>query len=485
MESTQPVLRAQTGIADHDHGARFYLAAALILCALGMAAIVSAYWPGVMIDDGRWQYQQSVDNAFEDWHPPLMAWIWRQFMFLLPGPGPMLILQLLLYWGGIALISSALYRRGSPRSALAAACAGWIPAPFALEGSVTKDWLMAGALIMGVGLSLWSSTADTRGGSLAFAAAAILALFFAAALRVNAFLACVPLLLAVLPRAFTSTPSRAALAAVASAAIFFVTPAAIAAALQAEDTDEQLSLIIFDLGGMTEHSGVNQFPDLHVANPVAVNHRCYDPYQWDSYSTWAKRPCPLGFERFQALVDEGDIDPRSIWLHAIVSHPLAYAEHRLAYYNLSTWFLVPDSPKHTAWTHSFDNPWGFRVRQNAILQRIDATANAAAMTPLGWPVFWIAMSLGVLILCLSARLSAIASSVAASAFLYGAGYVLVGVATGMRYYVWTIIGAALAAVLAGTELRRTRDRTNRFAISAAAAIVAIPTAMAAVARAGL
>ena len=46
-----------------------------------------------MIDDARWQYQQSVDNAYEDWHPPLMAWIWHYLMLLEPGPGPMLVLQ--------------------------------------------------------------------------------------------------------------------------------------------------------------------------------------------------------------------------------------------------------------------------------------------------------------------------------------------------------------------------------------------------------
>jgi len=40
-----------------------------------MATIAYAYWPGIMIDDARWQYQQAVDNAYEDWHPPLMAWI--------------------------------------------------------------------------------------------------------------------------------------------------------------------------------------------------------------------------------------------------------------------------------------------------------------------------------------------------------------------------------------------------------------------------
>ena len=267
---------------------RTYLLVILALTALGMAIVAFAYWPGVMIDDARWQYQQSVDNAYEDWHPPLMAWIWHYLMLLEPGPGPMLLLQLSLYWVGIALVAVWLYRRDNPRLGIAAALVGWLPAPLALMGSVTKDCLMAGALSCAVGCLLWSRTASRPAARRAFSAAATVALFMAAALRVNAFLACVPLALALLPRRFTCSAPRFAIAALASAAIFFLVPGAIAAALQAEDTDSQLSLIIFDLGGITERTKVNQFPDLGVANPVAVNHLCYDPYQWDSYSTWAQ-----------------------------------------------------------------------------------------------------------------------------------------------------------------------------------------------------
>ena len=47
------------------------------IAGLGFGVVACAYWPGVMIDDARWQYQQAVDNAYEDWHPPLMAWTWR------------------------------------------------------------------------------------------------------------------------------------------------------------------------------------------------------------------------------------------------------------------------------------------------------------------------------------------------------------------------------------------------------------------------
>jgi hypothetical protein len=459
-----------------------HLAIMLVIAALGMAVIAAAYWPGIMIDDARWQYQQSVDNAYEDWHPVLMAWIWHYLMAIEPGPAPMFLLQLLLYWTGIASIAAWLWSQGMPRFGIAAACAGWLPAPFALLGSVTKDALMAGTLGCAVGFLLWSKTAGSRSSRMAFATATFAALFLAAALRVNAFLACVPLALAALPSGFSRTLPRAALTVVASATIFFGTPGLIAAALHAEDTDSKLSLIIFDLGGITENSGVSQFPDFNVPNPVAANHHCYDPTEWDSYSTWAHRPCPLGFDRFQALVDQGDVDVRMIWLRSILSHPLAYAEHRLAHFNLSTWFLVPEGPDFTAWTESVPNPWNFQVTQNPLLSAVDAVTNAFAETPLGWPSFWIALALAILVGCRLGRLRGEATAVAASAFFYGAGYLVFGVATGMRYYVWTITGAAIAAILAAAELSRRSQRLNRRGIGLPAAIVVIPTGMAAIAR---
>lgn len=458
------------------------LAAILTIAIFGFATVAYAYWPGVMIDDARWQYQQSADNAYEDWHPPLMAWVWHHLMPVAPGPAPMLVLQLSLYWAGIAMIAVWLYRRGSPVLGVLAACAGWLPASLALMGSVTKDSLMTGTLGCTVGLLLWGRTARAESSRWALGAATIFALLLAAALRANAFLACVPLALAVLPRTFVSTRPRFALAALTSAAIFFVAPGAVARALHADDTDSQLSLIIFDLGGITEHTGLNQFPDLHVANPVAVNRRCYDPFQWDSYSTWARRPCPLGFERFQSLVDEGDTDPRMIWLHAIASHPIAYAQHRLAHFNLSTWFIVPDNPDPPAWKQSVPNPWNFQVMQNPVLEAVDSVANAAAKTPLGWPISWIAIALAVVIICRSAKLDRVVTAVAASAFVYGAGYLIFGVATGMRYYVWTMTGAALAAVLAVSELSRRRSSLDRRSALLAAATVLLPTTLAVLAR---
>lgn len=438
-----------------------------------------------MIDDARWQYQQAVDNAYEDWHPPLMAWVWRRLAFIVPGPAPMLLLQLLLYWAGIALIAWWAHRRGQRGLAIAIACAGWLPAPLALTGVVVKDVLMAGFMLLSTGLLLCRMNIRGSGFRAVMTAASILCLFIAAALRLNAVFACLPLLLTALPAFLTRTWPRLTLSSIAGAAALLITGPALASLVQAEDTKVDLSLKIFDLGGITEHSGVSVFPDFGVRNPVAVNHRCYDPNQWDGYSTWAKRPCPLGFARFDELVDEGDVSVTRLWLHAIISHPLAYAEHRLDHFNRSTFFLVPSGPAFTAWSQSVPNPWGFQVRPNAALSAISGYANAAGATPLGWPIFWISLALAAVIIAFASNTPAVVRAIAASAFLYGLSYLVVGVAVGMRYYFWTITGSAIAVLVLAVELRARRERVGRKALITALVVVAAPTLMAVAARLAL
>jgi hypothetical protein len=285
-----------------------------------------------------------------------------------------------------------------------------------------------------------------------------------------------------LPRRFTRTKPRFVLSTILAAAAFVMTGPAISALLQAEKTDVELSLIIFDLGGITEHSGVNEFPDLHVKDPVAVNHGCYDPYGWDSYSDWAKKPCPLGFDPLQALVDDGDFDAKTWWVRSIAAHPIAYLEHRFTHFNLSSWFLVPSGPDFTAWSQSVPNPWGFRVQENQLLMFITKVADGAARTPIGWPIFWISVVFAALVAGLTALSKREPIAIAASAFFYGAGYLAVGVATGIRYYIWTFEGAAVAALIVGSELWRRRSKLPRRQIVIPAAIAIVPTFMAIASR---
>ncbi|MFL6720252.1 MAG: hypothetical protein ACJ8FT_00400, partial [Sphingomonas sp.] len=136
----------------------------------------------------------------------------------------------------------------------------------------------------------------------------------------------------------------------------------------------------------------------------------------------------------------------------------------------------------TAWSKSVPNPWGFQVRPNALLSMVSGYADAAAATPLGWPVFWISLALATLIFALSSATPTPVRAIAASAFLYGLSYLIVGVAIGIRYYFWTITGAGLAAMLVAGELWGRRAGFPRHALLLGTAVVVLPTVLATVAR---
>jgi hypothetical protein len=461
---------------------RLWLVAALGLPALGLAASFAAWWPGIMIDDARWQYQQAIDGEYDDWHPPLMAWIWHLTMRLMPGPGPMLALQLLLYWGGIALVAMALWRRGRPATAAALACAGWLPAPLLFLGTVLKDVLVTGCLAVATGLVLRRGDgAGPRAGRW-LAAGAVLALVAAAALRFNAFLACAPLLAVLAGPRFRRTRLRLAATGVTCVAALMLVMPTLDALIGARRSDVGLSLILFDLGGITEESGRSQFPAMSVADPVAANHRCYDRAEWDGYSSWAKAPCRLGFDPFRAAVERQRISPVRLSLGAVAAHPVAYARHRLGHFNLATWFLVPAGTADTGWDQSDPNPWNYRVPPNTLLRAVQSLGDGVGDTPLLWPFFWIALAAAAFVLAAGAKLEAEIVALALSAFLYGGGYLLLGVATSLRYHLWTVTGAALAAILVADALARAEARAPRGAWVAAAAVLLLPTAAAIGAR---
>src|ERR1700722_18650475 len=104
----------------------FAAIAAILAWAAGLALSLS-FWPGIMIWDSGRQYLQALSGHFDDWHPPLMEWIWRLFVSLMPGPGPMLVLQLGLYGAALGFLAYRSWQRGNKHEAGWLAATGLLP----------------------------------------------------------------------------------------------------------------------------------------------------------------------------------------------------------------------------------------------------------------------------------------------------------------------------------------------------------------------
>ena len=444
---------------------------------LGAALVqLAAYWPGLMTYDSVRQYDQALSGQYDDWHPPVFEWVWSLLLPIHTGPEPILLLQMALYWSGLALLAGwALNQR--PGLAIALMVCGLMPLSLALTCSIVKDSLLSASLLSAAGLLACS---QTRGGSL-FALSGIALLLFAATLRFNAFLAGLPLLVAFLPTQWRNSRRRLFVTSVlASVPLLLALPLA-NSALGAQRSGVELSLLIFDLGGITDHSGVDVFPVLPVKDPVLVNHQCYSAVKWDPYAWWGPSPCRIGFDLIRSTLKASGQNPYQLWLTAIAAHPLAYAQHRLAHFNLNTRFLVNGQVDRPITEQSAPNPWGFQIHPNAVQATLDRAVVAQDRTPLGWPICWMAVALGVLVISSRMPSRALIVPLALSSLLYGMGYLVLSVAAEMRYHLWTILASLVAATIAGSDLI-SGARPERLQAGLAASLIAIVTMLALVAR---
>ena len=426
---------------------------ALVAPMLAVAIVVAGFWPGLMTWDAAREHGMALGGPIDDWHPPTMIWLWRQLLIVAPGPAPMLAVQLALYGAGWAMLACWAYRRGRPGLAATLGACAWLPIALALEGAVLKDCLMAGALLCAAGLL-------ALGGRWRRVVAVAL-LLGAATLRFNAFLACLPLASMALPIRWRGVPAMAMAAAVLLAA----TPVA-DRLTGATASHVELSQVLFDLGGITRYARTDAFPPVPgVADPVRVNDGCYDPALWDAYAWWTATPCPIGWATAGGTLTAAGGSAVRWWLGQIARHPLAYAEHRVAHVNRNLRLWVADAPVQVVPDRPVLDPDGIAQRPGVVARVIDAAAAMQARLPFGWPALWLALAAGVLILGPALPSRSVALPLATSALLYGGGYLVLSVASDVRYHLWTMLAAMTATVIAASDLRTVRPSRARFLVA--------------------
>jgi hypothetical protein len=296
------------------------------ICVAFAALCFAVNYPGRLNSDSLYAIITTTSpGALGNWHSPMLGWLWG-----VPGPvlgqpaGALLIQSLLfgLYAGFLPRVPAT--ARGRLTVSLELVLRAVLVGGF---GYVGKDIVILGAMLLAIHLIRYALRAGfTYAHYLALALLLVLLLL----IKVPNFLVFVLCLALILPFFLPSGKLYLGLVAIALALGVLAIPLNRMVdrdVFGAKDVHPDKQLVIFDLAAISVATGANAFasvPGWPTTTLPAVK-TCFLPNMWDSFAPWA--PCSAYSTAYDRL--EGPLKRR--WAAAILSHPFAYAQHRLTY----------------------------------------------------------------------------------------------------------------------------------------------------------
>ncbi|WP_019831781.1 hypothetical protein [Sphingomonas sp. PR090111-T3T-6A] len=438
----------------------------IVVAALLGLAQAALFYPGIASYDIVFAYGEAMAHAVGDWHPPVLIRLWQGLASLgLPGLGSLYLIQTLLLWLGLGLLAAAQAREGRRWSAALLLLVGVLPPVSGWMAEVLKDTQLTAALIAATGLV---GCYRLRGRPMPWPAVAgvALLLLYATLLRQNALFSTLPLAagLAIGERQHRRAIRPAMLAGGLALLVALLAPAINHRLFEARPAHAERSAQLFDMAGIAHFADLPTIPGVPPALWAEAERRgCYTPYAWDSYDMPANCPPIWAAVRDRPLT--------AGWLALIARHPIAYAEHRLAHFNTTLRFLTArQEPRAASQKRSTPNPWGLGLSESRAAAISFKIQSIVAATPLGWPVAWAALGLSLLWVAAAMPCSPrrdLALTLAMSALVQMASFLVVSVAADFRYHHWPIAAIAMAtALLAGEPLPISRVRRAGIALLA-------------------
>ncbi len=437
------------------------LAAIATVCAL---AVNTAFHPGYLSADSVDQLMQALgDRPVTDWHPPVMALLWRILIDSTGAISAMAALQTAVLWATLWVLARLLWKKtGSRALSLATLAVGLAPHILTFTGVVWKDVHMAYALlaVLAVALTARELPAGRTKTRWALLVLGVLFLAYAVLVRKNGFPAVIPVFVLLVMAVWPSPGRRRWLAATGVLlAVTAVGSVGVSAATSPVATRQYAQIPLDDLTHVLTPSQVRAAAEKAGASadfrnrlvtttmecqrrhiPADVYFNCYprDPSQG---------PTELG-RNADVLV--------TMWTNEMPKHWKGYAAYRgqvfakllfqgnLAFYDGSVTKIAPlkDAPVSEPLKYTLQSyVTGFTRDLPMLFQ--------------GW--FWLAVSL---VLVLRRRwigpYSRELRLLGASSLLYILAYVPTAPQSNFRYVYWPALSGTIAVVLiaAGYVARR-------------------------------
>jgi len=425
-----------------------------VIAAAGIAFFAACYYPGAMSLDSAVIWSQARGAPSTNIYGAGLRWLWQVTDPVWAGPAPLFLIQLALFWAGLALIARALECGLTGRIAFLLAAA-FAPVVFVLLAHVWGDVMLLATLTFAVGALLrWRDGAGTG-----WLATFWLSLVFAAVLRHNVLCAIVPLVVYgiwLLLKSSAISPARKRVALVLGTLMLSFGLHAVNA-LSAQCAQRRFTLwpaiSMWDLTAMSIDANQMLLPAATRKPELTLDdlRAAYVPYSNVPVFTATQGrvigPFFLTGDPVKAALHEA-------WLDAVSDHPAAYFAHR--------WRLTRAlfGVKPRDWPHELvyaDDEIAFgsnppvaanhSVFHAATIRVAEALRDTAVLAP--WPY----LVLGLAALAVAWRRRAQANAQAAiavlgSGFAYAAPLPLIAPSAELRYLGWSCLAAVIGAGLA-------------------------------------
>lgn len=399
------------------------------------------------------QYDEVLKNEVDDWHPPVMVRLWQLLHPLGPAATPMFALQVGLYAIGFALIIAALERSGRWRAGLAVFALAMSPLLLGWQMVVLKDTQMLGALVAAFGIVAHFRLSGRRVPVVAAVVVGIL-VAYATLVRANSVFATIPFVALILPRP-RPLALRAGLALVALGAVLALTPIINHRLLGATSSGVAKTLPIFDLAAIAIAAPAAPSPFTPAERTQIAQRHCVKNFFWDPLGD--PTACGPITVRLKA---EPESDLYVELARAAAAHPIAYARHRIGHWNSTQRWLVSSNLSGAAPPIEAEpNHLGLETPPHAFASSWQDAAAIEAATPLGWPVTWTFLGLFLLPRAFKRRsdpAGSLAFTLLVSSVTLEASFLVVSIASDLRYHLWSVAAVPLALILLASKPRFSR-----------------------------
>ncbi len=420
------------------------------VAALCVVLLAWLFWPGFMSPDSASQWAQARGGRYTDVHPPILALIWSLTERLVSGPGPVLLLHLVLLWTALAWLAQGLFARGRWQVLFVLVVGLW-PAVAGISVHIWKDVPMAAFALLAVAALVEERRHPGRWRLLL----AVLFCALACAYRHNALALALPLLWYVsgrwLPSADRRRWARVLLTLLLAAVVALLSALP---SLHPSVTRRTVWPVtaLWDIAAVSIARDELRIPASWQARPLTVEalREVFTPWSNTSIFATGKLEISLYFDPSSAQM----ADLNNAWLRLWLEAPLDMLRHRTRLMAMLFGVDRADVPERLilqpGWHHLDVNP-PLPVPPSPLRDRAIEALNALVATPLfaGWPYLCVVIAL--LLATWRRRVSPLLRPLLWSAVFLCLPLPVLAPSAEFRYLYWLVLVALVAPFLLRAE----------------------------------